>query len=428
MAEPITWRNVGGGGGGNPTALLALGQNQVNQGLNALQGLFKDEARLQQRNALQVRDNNTQAYLDNVAAAGGLDALQDPAKRAELEAERASYGAAIDRGATRNAIDDRVKGLQQQGLVANQFADQATEREQRGLIDEGLKMAQAGDMQGVQKLLADTQFINEGRVASDLMGILDAKTRRQYAAEDQARQGRAETRQIAQFQETMAAAEENRIMRKEARADATEERNLRRNSRVLDDAANQAKEILNTRLAGNEWSQVSTDPAKDAQVLIKGAGGLEKFSSLLNTDSTDYKQMQAGVTDLLSNGIVVDGETYKVPPAMLQQILNSQATTWNILDNPMSSIEKEIRNSLSGNEGAGNRAKAREAADIRASANNFMQTVKRAKTQISSSGSLDTSGIVSALAELAGQKPVNSSSSNTKAPNLLPGADEDLKY
>lgn len=426
MAGPITWRNVGNGGGGNPAALLAMGQNQVQQGLSAIGDLFKNEQRLQEKNAVQQRENNTAQYLDAVASAGGLEALQDPTKRQELEALRSGFGASIDRNATRDAIDNRVKGLQQQTMVANQFNDQVTEREQRGLIDEGLKLAQAGDMEGVQKLLNDTQFLNEGKVASDLMGILDARTRRGYAAEDRQRQDRAEARQIAQFQESMAAAAENRIIRKESLADSREQRAFRNGAKVLDDAAEQAKTILNTRLAGNEWANVSTDPGKDAQVLLGGVKGLKNFTSFLNTDSTDFKQMQEGVTDILANGVVVDGESYKVPPALLQQVLNSNSNNWNITDNPMETIRKELRNSLSGNAGAGNRAKVREAQEVRDQAANVMQTLKRAKTQLGSSSTLDTSGIVQALARLAGAPPANPSTES--GPSLLPDADEDLKY
>lgn len=425
MADPITWRNVGSGGGSNPAALLAMGQNQVQQGLSAIGDLFKNEQKLQQQNAVQARDNNTAQYLDAVAGAGGIDALQDPAKRAELEATRAGFGAAIDRNATRDAIDNRVKGLQQQTLVANQYEDQATERQQRPLLDEGLNLALAGDTQGLTDFFTKNQLQGEGKVASDLMGILDARTRRQYAAEDQARQGRNETRQIAQFQESMAAAAENRILRKESMADSRQERAFRNGSRVLDDAAEQAKTILNTRLAGNEWANVSTDPAKDTQVILGGAKGLKNFASFANVDSVDFRQMQDGVTDLLANGVEVDGEKYKVPAAILQQVLNSYSNNWNIKDNPMKAIRTELKNSLTGNAGAGNRAKVREAQEIRAQANNMMQTLKRGKTQLGSSSTLDTSGIVQALAELAGQAPVSSSQKN---PDLLPNADEDLKY
>jgi hypothetical protein len=425
MAEPITWRNVGSGGGGNPAALLAMGQNQVQQGLSALGGLFRNEQKLQMRNQDQVRENNTAQYLDAVASAGGVDTLQNPETRAQLENMRKGFGAAIDRDVTRNAIDTRVKGLQQQAVVDNQFTDQATERQQRGLVDKGLELAQAGDMQGVQKLLADTQFLDEGKVATNLMGILDAKTRRQYAAEDQQRQDRSEGRQIAQFQESMAAASENRQMRKEAMADSRQERAFRNGARVLDDAAEQAKSILNTRLAGNEWANVSTDPGKDAAVLLKGLTDDDKFMSLANTDKTDIRQMQEGVTALLATGVEADGQLYKVPPALLQQVINQNSKNWNLGDNPMESIREDLRNSLSGNAGAGNRAKVREAQEVRDRANNVMQTLKRAKTQLGSSSTLDTSGIVQALAELAGQAPVNVSQ---RGPDLLPSADEDSKY
>ena len=425
MADPITWRNVGSGGGSNPAALLAMGQNQVQQGLSAIGDLFKNEQKLQQQNAVQARENNTAQYLDAVAGAGGIDALQDPAKRAELEATRAGFGAAIDRNATRDAIDNRVKGLQQQTLVANQYEDQATERQQRPLLDEGLNLALAGDTQGLTDFFTKNQLQGEGKVASDLMGILDARTRRQYAAEDQARQGRNETRQIAQFQESMAAAAENRILRKESMADSRQERAFRNGSRVLDDAAEQAKTILNTRLAGNEWANVSTDPAKDAKVLLKAAGGLDKFSSFANVDSVDFKQVQDGVTDLLANGVEVGGEKYKVPAALLQQVVNSHANDFNVWDNPMEDIRTALKDSLSGNAGAGNRAKAREAQQLRADANRFIETLKQAKTQLGTSSSFDTSGIVEGLAKLAGTAPANSSQSG---PALLPEADEDSNY
>jgi hypothetical protein len=223
----------------------------------------------------------------------------------------------------------------------------------------------------------------------------------------------------------MAAASENRQMRKEAMADSRQERAFRNGARVLDDAAEQAKSILNTRLAGNEWAGVSTDPGKDAQIVLKAAGGLEKFSSTLNPDSVDFRQMQEGVVDLLANGVEVDGQLYKVPPAMLQQVLTTNSNNLNFRDNPMESIKQDLIDSLSGNTGAGARAKVREAQDVRDRANNVMQTLKRAKTQLGSSSTLDTSGIVQALAELAGKAPVNSSE---RGPNLLPDADEDSTY
>jgi hypothetical protein len=397
-----------------------MGQQQFNQGLQAVAGLIQQNQKQQQQQFVAQRANNTAQYLDAVQTAD----LSDPTQRAGLEAMRQEFGALIDRDATRGAIDSRVTDNQRRTLVANQFEDQQTERDQRTLVDQGLQMAQAGDMAGVQKLLADTEFLDEGKVAQSLMSVLDAKTRREYAAEDQQRQNRAETRQIAQFQESMAAAAENRALRKINMTNAQEERNFRNGARILDDAAEQAKTILNTRLAGNEWANVSTDPGKDAQALLADLPKGE-FDSWLNGNTTDRRQMTKKVTEMLSSGVTLDdGTKIKVPPALLQQELQAIKGKWWITDNPATDIEDHFRDILSGNAGAANRAKAEAAQEIRGQANNVMQTLKRAKTQIGSSSALDTSGIVAALAELAGNKPAGA---QQNSPGLLPEADEDRK-
>lgn len=425
MAEPITWRTIGSTvGGGSAASLLAQGQRQATEGLDAISRLFRDDQRLQQQNFERARDNNTAKYLDAVAAAGGVDALQNPETRAGLEAMRAGFGAAIDRNATRNAIDSQVTGLQRAEAATAQYEDMQLERAQRGLIDQGVALAQAGDMEGVKKLLADNQFLNEGRLANELTGIVDAGTRRQYAAEDQARQGRNEQRQIAQFQESMAAAAENRVMRKEARQDAKEERDFRRNSRVLDDAAKQAQGILTQQEARNPWARTSTDPTKDAQALLSNLSGGE-YDAWLSSNESDRRAMTKSVTKLLSEGVEVDGKKYQIPPAMLQQELQAIAGNVHILSSPARDIENHFRDILSGNTGAPMRAQADLAQQTKANARNFINTLNRAKTRLGSSGSLDTSGIVAGLAELAGGYPVSSSAN---APALMPEQDEDDNY
>lgn len=405
MAEPITWRNVGGTVGGGSAGLLAMGQQQMNQGLDAIGRLFQSNQAQDERNFQRARENNTAQYLDAVARAGGVDALQDPETRAGLEAMRASFGAAIDRNATRGAIDSRIAGLQREAAASAQYEDMQTERAQRGLIDQGVAMAAAGDMQGVQKLLADNQFLNEGRLTNELMGIVDAGTRRQYAAEDQARQARNEQRQIAQFQETMAAAAENRVIRNEARRDAKEQRDYVRNSRVLDDALTKAQGIMQAKLANNEWAPVSIDPGKDTATILKGMvdkNGDSAFDSWFGSNTDDRRQMTKTVTKLLTEGVEVDGVKYKIPPAMIQQELAASGGDWFVRTNSASkSLEEFFKNSFTGNAGAVNRAKALEAQQTRDNAKEFMNTLNKAKVQIGSSGSMDTSGIVAGLAALA---------------------------
>ena len=428
MAEPITWRNVGGTVGGGTAGLLAMGQQQVNQGLDAISKLFRSNAAQDERNFLRVRENNTAQYLDAVASAGGVDALQDPATRQGLEALRAGFGAAIDREATRGAVDTRIAGLQRQAAATAEFEDMNTERAQRGLIDQGIALASAGNMDGVRQLLAENQFLNEGKLANELFGIVDAGTRRQYAAEDQARQNRSEQRQIAQFKETMAAAAENRVIRNEARRDAKEERDFRRNSRVLDDAATKAQGILSAKLANNEWANTSTDPAKDATTILKGMvdkNGNSVSDSWLGSNADDRRQMTQTVTKLLSEGVEVDGVKYKVPPALIQQELAASGGDWFIRTNGASkSLEEFFKNSFTGNAGAVNRAKALEAQEIKANAREFINTLNKAKVQIGTSSSLDTSGIVAGLAALA--NPSGAAAAGL-APALMPERGEDDK-
>lgn len=427
MAGPITWQNVGGGGNNNAVSLLNMGQQQIQQGLGALSGIIRENQQREQRNFQAARDNNTAKYLDAVASAGGVEALQNPETRANLEAMRSGFGAAIDRNATRNAIDTRVSGLQQQERVANAYADDQLERSQRGLIDQGMQLAQAGDMAGVQKLLAENQFLNEGKVAQDLIGIVDSGTRRQYAADNQARADRSEKRQIAQFQESMAAAAENRVIRNEARRDAKEERDFRRNTRVLDDAASQAQNILTQQESRNPWARTSTDPGKDAAALLKNmvdSKGDSDFDAWLSTNKSDRRAMTETITKLLSDGVEVDGQKYQIPPALLQQELQAVAGETHWFKSPAGNIEQRFKDMLSGNAGAAARAQVEQAQQTKANAREFINTLKQAKTQIGTSSSLDTSGIVAGLAALAGNQPI---SSLQNSPGLLPNASEDLK-
>lgn len=405
MADPITWRNVGSTVGSNPAGLLHIGQQQTQQGLDAIGKLFQTNTRQDQDNFERARENNTASYLDAVANAGGIDALQNPETQANLKALRDSFGAAIDKNVTRNAVTERISGLQRQEAAAAQYDDMQTERAQRGLIDQGVAMASAGDMAGVQKLLADNQFLNEGKLANELTGIVDAGTRRAYAAEDQARQNRAETRQVQQFNETMKAAAENRVIRNEARQDAKEERDLRRNTRVLDDSITQAGNIVKTKLANNEWAQTSVDPAKDASTILASMvdkKGDSTVDAWFGFNDDDRREMTKTVHKLLAEGVEVDGVKYKIPPAMIQQELAaSGGNVWLQSNGASKNLEEFFKNSFTGNAGAANRAKATQAQEIKDRAREFTQTIGKAKTSLGATATLDTSGIVKALAELA---------------------------
>lgn len=208
MAGPITWRNVQGSGFNGANGLLAAGQQQMAQGLQTLQNLFTTNAKEEQLNRAAVRDFNTQQYLDQVANTD-LTALQDPAARAKLEEQRAGFGIGIDQAATRNAIDQRLALGQQQAIQQGKFEDFNTERDQRGLIDQLQGLAAAGDKAGVDSILEQTQFLDEGKLRNELSGVFDNARQRELRESAEGRAQRGEARSAASHALSMASGQEN---------------------------------------------------------------------------------------------------------------------------------------------------------------------------------------------------------------------------
>lgn len=315
MAGPITWRNVGGGGMGGVPALLHMGQQQIQQGLSALSGLMGDNQKMQRQNFLVSRDNNTEAYLDEVASAGGLEALQNPEIRAQLEASRKSRGA-IDLGATRNAIDERITGLQRAAVASGAYQDQQTERDQRPVLEQVYEAARNNDRAKTNELFANNNLLNEGKVAADIDSVFDAATRRTYAAEDQARQGRQEVRSAAQFAESMANAKENRADRQTARQE-------KRDFNMLTAMEEQLKGQSAAISASNPLLP-SKDPIGDANAAVKKvAGSIDPWTDDANTA---VNALTDRITSYMGTGRDIQGlGKVKLPTAVMEQFLTEAA-------------------------------------------------------------------------------------------------------
>lgn len=333
MAGPITWRNVGGGdlGAGQ---LAASGTQAIQQGLASLQRLAAEQQQLNMRNQKVIRDNNTQDYLDQVSALSTAGDLNNPDTRAQLEAARASYGGLIDRAATRGAIDQRVSELQKQEVQQNQFADMNLEREQRPLVEQLYQFARDGNHDGVNKMLGEVNFLQEGKLASDLDSVFDKQTQREYAAEGQARAARGEARadrseqrSIAQFNESMSAAAENRAFRREQFNELKEERAFKRGNQLLDSAIADVDQKLKLAESYSPGGKASTDPTKDTSVFMKQLDSTNDV--VFGWDSNSKLNTQRNIQTLLTDGIEVqlnpDDETktrIPITPGQMQQFVD----------------------------------------------------------------------------------------------------------
>ena len=77
MAQPITWQNVNGPNYAGISSTLQAAQSGIAGGFSGIQDILKDRAALEAANAVAIKQNNTQSYLDQVAALGQTpEALQ----------------------------------------------------------------------------------------------------------------------------------------------------------------------------------------------------------------------------------------------------------------------------------------------------------------------------------------------------------------
>jgi len=332
MAGPITWRNVGGGdlGAGQ---LAASGTQAIQQGLQSLQRLAADQQAINVRNQKALRDSNTQDYLDQVGAIATAGDLSNPETRQRLDAARLSYGNLIDRGATRGALDQRAADLQKQEVQANQFADMTLEREQRPLVEQLYEAARKGDRGTVDTMLGNISFLQEGKLASELDSVFDKQDSRDRAVRQEARADRSENRQIAQFNESMSAAQENRALRREQFNDLKSDREFKRTNQVIDSALTDIENRTKQAEAINPGGKITTDAPKDTSVIMKQ---LEDTSNpLLGFNSNSKRQTQESIQRLLTDGIEVQldpdspKQRIKITPSQMQQFVDVHKGDFN---------------------------------------------------------------------------------------------------
>lgn len=112
MAGPITWRTVNGPSLAEASRPLEAAQRSIDNAFTGIGGLVKQAEATDAANWNQVKENNTQDFLNklySVQGADGFKALQDSG---ELERMISANGAQIDRAAARSAMDGRLSTLQ----------------------------------------------------------------------------------------------------------------------------------------------------------------------------------------------------------------------------------------------------------------------------------------------------------------------------
>lgn len=286
MAGPITWRNIPTSGMGGGASLLAQGQNQMQQGLQTLQNLFTTNAKEDAANREAIKSYNTQQFLDQVAAADPA-VLATPEGQAALNQQRAQFGTMIDQAGTRNAVANQLGNVQKQQMAQGQFDDFTTERGQRALVDNLRGLAAAGDQAGVEQILNDNAFLQEGELRKELSGVFDSAKQRQYRESAEGRAQRGEDRSAASHALSMESGRENLGFAKASHANAI---NKMREDSAADSIALQAWDT--TKNANQAQSALVADIAAANELTLSPDGSIDLSKASKEVQDTVAKQLQ----------------------------------------------------------------------------------------------------------------------------------------
>lgn len=327
MAGPITWRNVQGDGGRVGAQLLQGGQDQImGAGDTLLQTL--DKFRQQNiANAGIIKNNNTQDFLDQVAATG-VDQLATPEGQAALEAARLGYGANIDRVAARNAVPAQLASLQKAAIDTQQYNDIQQEVAERPILEDLAQKLYSGDTAGYEETLSNSHLRDEAKLRQALATRQDDVTNQGYRAAGEKRAQGAEGRAIQSFALSQEVGRENLANTRSERQYRDQQRETALSTEAIKSVVDESAGQLAAKQAGNIFATGSTDPNKDAASILKNAGITDgEFDAYWSTNIGDRQAMQKATTSLLADGVTLkrDGKDVKVPipPALIEQYFAS---------------------------------------------------------------------------------------------------------
>jgi hypothetical protein len=126
----ITWRNVSGPSLAEASRPLEAAQRSIDNAFTGLGGVLRQQESTDAANWNQVKENNTQDFLNKLYSAQGAEGFKALQDSGELERMLAANGAQIDRAAARSAMDGRLGTLQQRDVTDINYRNTMTDEAQ----------------------------------------------------------------------------------------------------------------------------------------------------------------------------------------------------------------------------------------------------------------------------------------------------------
>lgn len=173
MAAPITWRTVNGPSLAEASRPLEAAQRSFDNAFTGLNDVLKKQETLDSANWNQIKENNTQDFLNKLYAVQGADNFKALQESGELSRMIAANGAQIDRAAARSALDGRLATLQQRDQAGWAFDNAALDQREAPVVDQVKGLLAQGNLEGAKPLIAGLS----ARGQANMLGMLDQRER-----------------------------------------------------------------------------------------------------------------------------------------------------------------------------------------------------------------------------------------------------------
>lgn len=155
MASPITWRNVEAPDLRGAAAMLGQAQASLNSGFGHINDVLKNERATADANWSQIRDNNTQTFLDSIAQYRTAEDFQAAQQAGALDQLRSQFGPQIDRAAVRAAEDGRLATLQGRDVQAINYGNTMTDAKEDPIKRTAMAALFSGDKDTYNRIVAE---------------------------------------------------------------------------------------------------------------------------------------------------------------------------------------------------------------------------------------------------------------------------------
>lgn len=331
MATPITWQNIQGPDYSGATRSLDAAQRSFGGVFDQLGSVLAQHQRIGEANWQNTKTNNTNTFLDRLAAFKTPEELAAAQQAGVLNQLRQQFGAQIDTAAIRGAEEQRLNQLRAGVKQAGEYQDWSTDRAQFGDVEKAKQLIADKDFAGARALLGEKDLRQESV-------LWDALTKGQRAQVVEGQQDKRfendQTRMVWDGQIQPLNLEAKRVDIAQGRQSINESRarveNMGEQTKSLKAAAAMAK------LAGAQGDKAFQEEKQNGAYSLGAYGTKEGndalYAGLKNIPGLDDRDKEDIIYNLqkyYKDGITVqgsDGKTAKVPlpvSAVLQAIEGS---------------------------------------------------------------------------------------------------------